>query len=634
MLSERYEPQTLRLTSKADWHPYPTSGERGFWQSLPPAMRNAYVTRGETALDYSWPSLVATRLLEVARTGNRYNYQQAYFERRKTLLDLVLAECMEGTGRFVDAIVDGVWLLCEESFWGLPAHLTMQRAGRGLPDTTEPVVDLFAAETAGLLAYALHLVGARLDGVSALIRPRIEREIDRRILTPCRERDDFAWMGLADPGQRPNNWNPWINSNWLACLLLIEPDELRRRESAAKIMRSLDAFIDPYPADGGCDEGPGYWRRAAASLFECLELLHAATDGQVDVFAEPLIKEMARFIYRMQISQDYIVNFADASALIQPDPGVIFRYGQRIGDQDMIAMGAWAARRQNLFVSPIHETTDGNRPNPSAGRELQLVASLGDIAATSGYPPLPRDTWLPVIEVMTARDKARSAEGFYVAAKAGHNAEMHNHNDVGQFIVFMDGLPVLIDVGVETYSAKTFSPQRYDIWTMQSGYHNLPTVNGRMQSPGKQFAARDVDYRADDSQAELRLDIAAAYPPEAGLNRWHRTVRLRRGQGIDIEDDFELDAPPASLSMNLLTPCTVDVSMPGLLRFGSRQLAGERRSGRASLHYNADRLSASVETIRLDDALLREVWGETLCRVVFTAAAPAQKDSWTLRITR
>ena len=61
---------------------------------------------------------------------------------------LMLAECLEGKGRFVDDIANGVWLICEETFWGAPAHLAAQKAGVGLPDVSEPIIELFSAETA------------------------------------------------------------------------------------------------------------------------------------------------------------------------------------------------------------------------------------------------------------------------------------------------------------------------------------------------------------------------------------------------------------------------------------------------------------------------------------------------------
>ena len=263
--------------------------------------------------------------------------------RRHTLADLAVAECIEGEGRFIDNIIDGIWSTCEETFWGVPAHLSRQKAGIGLPDVTDPIVDLFAAEAASLLAWTLYLFEKQLDDISALIGDRIRLEIDRRILTPCLERD-FSWMGFNKMGRRVNNWNPWIISNWLTCALLIEPDEDRRVALVSCALQALDNFIDPYPSDGGCDEGPGYWNHARGALYGCLEILHSVTVGRIDVYDEPLIQEIGRFPYRTQIADRYFVNFADAAARIDMPASLAFGYGKRIGDNDLMALGAWAEK--------------------------------------------------------------------------------------------------------------------------------------------------------------------------------------------------------------------------------------------------------------------------------------------------
>ena len=143
-----------------------------------------------------------------------------------------MAECVEAKGRFADEIANGVWLICEESFWGVPAHLSAQRAGVGLPDVAEPIVELFAGETASLLAWTAYLTGPRLTAVSKLIPERIRLEIDRRILSPCLTRDDFGWMGFT--GKPLNNWTPWICSNWITAALLTEFDETRRQAAVSK----------------------------------------------------------------------------------------------------------------------------------------------------------------------------------------------------------------------------------------------------------------------------------------------------------------------------------------------------------------------------------------------------------------
>jgi hypothetical protein len=609
------------LVPREQWRPWPRWEDRKAWEGLSEPVRKDLVANGEKYLHYDWPDLPATLFLEYAREGNRSRYEHEHFARRTALTNLVIAECVEGKGRFLDDIANGVWAICEESFWGVPAHIGAQKAGSGLADPGEFVVDLFAAETGESLAWTSYLLGEQLDGVSPMIGKRISYEIDRRILTPCLEREDFGWMGFS--GGRVNNWNPWCNSNWLACTLLIEPDENRRIAAVAKILRSLDHFFDAYDDDGGCDEGPGYWSRAGGSLFDCLELLRSATNGAIDVYGRPLVKEIGRYIYRVHIAGDYFVNFADASAKAGPPGELVYRYGKRIGDDKLAAFGAYmfARHRDEGFA-------DGG--GYTVGRYLPEIFNAAEVGAAQARPALVRDVWLDGIQVMTARCNEGTADGFFVAAKGGHNAESHNHNDVGNFIVYRDGRPILIDVGVETYSRKTFSSRRYEIWTMQSAYHNLPTINGVMQSPGREFAARDVSYEADDDHAQLRLDLAGAYPKEANLKSWIRTVRLNRGKDVVVTEDYTLEQPAGEITLSLMTPCKVQTQEQGRLLLETADASEPRVAVRVL--YDGAGLKAVAETIPVEDGHLRSVWPGQLTRILLKAGQPALHDTWTLRI--
>ncbi len=631
MLSARYTVETLKaiVIPRADWRPYPTVEDHGAWAALPPDARSFYVGRAERALGYSWPSLPATLFMEFQRTGNRSNYERVNDSRRHPLRDLVLAEAVEGKGRFLDDIANGIWTTCEETYWGYPAHVYMQRAGGGLPDVEEPTVDLFAAETVAQLAWTLYLLGDRLDVVSPLIRPRVHYEAKRRVLDPCLERDDFWWMGLPPGLDLVNNWNPWINSNWIAAVLLLEEDVERRAAAIHKILRSLDVFLDAYADAGGCDEGPVYWGRAAASLFDCLDLLDSATGGGIDVFDEVKVRNMGAFIYRAHIHDDYYVNFADASAVAQPTGSLVYRYGRAVGDDAMTAFGAWLMEGE----TGARGTHEG-----SLGRILPALFDVRNPLDAGPAQPLPRDAWFDGIEVMVSRDSEGSAYGLFVATKAGHNAESHNHNDVGSLIIYVDGNPVIVDAGVETYRRQTFSPQRYEIWTMQSAYHTLLPAFGRgtdlvQQAPGREYRARDVSYTVDDIRASLALDLAGAYPAEAGVGRWLRTVTLVRGEAVVIEDAFSLNEIPSRIAMALLTPCDVE-RVAGLITFkitafGSPELP--RTTGAGTLTYDPDALEVSVERIKIDDARLGGVWGDHLNRVVFTASAPPAQGTWSWR---
>lgn len=616
MLSGPYPASVVRnvLVAQSEWRPFPRAEERAGWVSLPQKVRNDIVRRGEQYLNFKWPSLPATVFLEFERTGNRSNYQNLCKKRRTALASLVLAECMEGRGRFLDDIVNGIWAICEETYWGVPAHLNIQRRGHGLPDANEPTVDLFASETGSLLAWTHYLLGSQLGKISPLVPERIESEIQRRILVPCLERDDFWWMGFR-PNQVINNWNPWVNSNWLTCTLLIEEDESRRNQAVAKILRSLDVFIDSYPEDGGCDEGPGYWNRAGASLFDCLELLYTGSNGAVDVFNEPLIKAIGRYILYAHIFENYFINFADAAAIVNLKADLTYRYGRRIQDNQLAAFGSYQADLQRK---------QGRGISGSIGRQLPAIFNYQELVEAPKNPPLFRDVWMAGNQVMAARFEAGSAEGLYVAAKGGHNQESHNHNDIGNFIVYLDGQPMIIDVGVETYTRKTFSDRRYEIWTMQSAYHNLPTINGVMQIDGRSFAAKDVNYTTNDNFAQLKLDIAGAYPEKAGLKSWVRTIRLNRNENVEIRDDFELNQPSQDIVFNFMTVCTVEIDPAGKIFLQRMDAKNAGNAHRLNLIFDADKFSASSEAIALRDNRLKSIWGDTIYRIQLKTKNAAQ----------
>ena len=596
------------LIPAARWHPYPTIQDRADWEAVPQEIRAGFIREAQQYLGTTWERIPATVTLQYIRNGNRSNYDGMNTRQREKLATLVFAEVFENAGRFLDEIADGIWAICEQTFWGSTAHLGMQRAGNGLPDVTEPIVDLFAAETGALLAWTDYLLGDRLDKVSPLLRKRIRAEVDRRLLTPALERDDFWWMGFGER-KNVNNWNPWINSNWLAAALLLEADPGRRTRSVYKIMRSVDNFINIYPDDGASDEGPGYWGRAGASLFDNLELLGSATNGTVDLYRSPLVRNMGQYIYRVYIKDEYFVPMGDASAKLTPDAELAYQYGKRIGDPLMQGFGALLAQRRGPY-----------RPGSSSpGRILPALFVAREIATAQAAEPLLGSVWLADLQLMAARSTPNSDVGLYVAAWGGHNAQSHNHNDVGNFIVYGDGKPVLIDLGVETYSAKTFSSQRYDIWTMQSAYHNLPTINGIMQAAGRQFQAESVSFNETADRVTFSADLASAYPAAAAVRRWQRRVTLdRKAPAVELEDRYELTQWKEPVRLNLMTALRVDASKPGAVHLG----------GRYVLTFDAHELHATAEEIPISDEHLRSVWGDRVERLVLTTQGTALRGGY------
>ena len=197
----------------------------------------------------------------------------------------------------------------------------------------------------------------------------------------------------------------------------------------------------------------------------------------------------------------------------------------------------------------------------------------------------------------------------------------------------MNKMKFLIDVGVGSYTRKTFSPDRYTIWTMQSQFHNLPTVNGVMQAPGRQYQARSVKWTADAERAVFELDLAGAYPPEAGLETWQRRVILKRREAVIIDEHYKARRKPRALFLTLMTPCRVRLQN-SLIQLLPRTLPGGDMSGRASVRFDSLQFRVFVERIPLSDSKMQSVWGDHLTRIRLHLSKPTHEGQFALRIER
>lgn len=595
----------------------PSIENRKIWDSVPEDLKKKLIKKAEKYLEFEWPLLSASKRLLFTRTGDRRTYERLYMKRRTVLGYLVIGECLENRGRFIDDIVNGIWCICEESNWLLPVHDKDRNFKKlPLPDTKNMNVSIFAAETGELLSYVYYMLKNLLDSVTPLICKRIEYEVRRNLLTPYMERDDFLWMGFAK--NNVNNFNPWINLGVLTSCLLIEKNLKRRVETVKKTIRSIDNFICVYGEDGGCDEGADYWAYAAGKLFNFLDIIYRATNGKIDVFRFKKIKEMGKFIQRMHISNKYFVNFADGKTIVKLPAELVYRYGKRICDKHLSSLGAY---RYPCYLDKISKGEIG------FSTALYAVINSKKIMEDKGKIHYIKDNWLPSIQVMTAREKEDTDRGLYLAAKGGHNNEHHNHNDVGNFIVYYNGLPCIIDVGVETYTRKTFSKDRYSIWTMQSQYHNLPKVNGVMQSDGYRYNAANVSYKKDDFKVELNQNIEKTYPADAKINTWKRSIIMNRQENsyIDIIDDFKLKDYTSDISFTLMT---LHKPFPrnGELTFKNSDIDD------IIIEFNGSKFEADINEITINDSGLKRSWGDVIYRVLLKAVVPMKEDISKIRI--
>ena len=160
-------------------------------------------------------------------------------------------------------------------------------------------------------------------------------------------------------------------------------------------------------------------------------------------------------------------------------------------------------------------------------------------------PPAPalRD-WFANAGILICRPAAGQERGLGAALKGGHNAEHHNHNDVGSFVVALGHGTPLLDPGSEVYTARTFSGRRYESNVLNSFGHPVPRVAGKLQRPGRDAAAKILKTDFTDAADTLQIDIASAYPVKE-LQKLVRTfVFSREGAGsLKVTDEVEFRGP-------------------------------------------------------------------------------------------
>lgn len=531
----------IQLSKKA-YTPYANISNREAWNSIAEEVRSLIISEGEKHLGFNYPQIPITLFLDFKRTGNRVRFEDVYFARRYAINALILAECVEDKGRFMDDILNGIYAICEESAWQLPCHNSYERSSpqETLPDVTDPVLDLFACETGALLAVAMYLLRDRFNAISPFICKMINDALHKRIIKPYFDRH-FWWMGNGD--EPMCNWTVWCVQNTLLTIFLADDvsDEVKLA-TVKKAAYSIDCFLKDYGEDGCCSEGAQYYRHAGLCLFNCMEVLNAVTDNAFSpLYENEKIKNIALYIYNVHVEDKYFFNFADCSPVAGRAGTREFLFGKRINSMGLMAFAASDYRANefkllnkeiNLFYHVQHVFTI---------REMtEFLTAAPDNALAADY----RDIFYESNGLFITKNPT-----YALAVKAGDNADSHNHNDVGSFTLYKNGLPYIIDVGVESYTGKTFSAQRYEIWTMQSQYHNVPTFGSSMQKDGKSYAAKVLELK----EGSIAMDIAGAYlanTPDEKVDSYTRYAMLN-AEGVQIKDSY--DRLPANSFMTLMT---------------------------------------------------------------------------------
>lgn len=582
---------------------FPKAGDHVFWGK---ALNEDFVKTAEEYLGYEWPLIRATQYMEFQKSGNRKAQEKPHFARRQALLTLFVGELAEHKGRFLPDICDGIFALCEESFWGLSAHIYAAKR-HFLPDSVNHYIDLFAAETGELLSVIYHIMYDELKEYCPELVERMEYELDQRIIKAYLAHTGFWWMG--NNGRKVNNWNPWIISNILTVFLTVRPEKSVFENGLYKMLTEISHYYESMPDDGGCDEGCNYWGVAGAKLFAFCDQLYIATDGKLNFFNDQKLHNIIHYELKAYIGGSYFVNYGDGNAKMRANHNhnlvyALYGYGLRIGSPEFLKFTAALKRADKDDGKQIISS------GCSAKSTLWSLIFADGIAAEEEYTQNSSYV-LPDLQHAYLHNGE-----WFSALKGGSNVESHNHNDVGNFMVYCDAEPVIIDAGCGTYTKFTFSPERYTIWTMRSGYHNLPVINGVEQMNGTVFKADG--FEANGNTAEV--SFASAYPETAGVQSVERTVRVTE-HGVNISDKFELTNETNGIEEHFMTLLKPELTDDGVVLGGKYLLTTD--------------LPASIEYKSFDgDQKLINAWGTDGVYRIIVSAECQKSASFEFQIRR
>lgn len=455
-------------------------------------------------------------------------------ELERYLAGMTPLECKENKGRFIQRISETL-----ESFMDNPVgagHTNLWD-----PDLTKirrkgyRYVELNNAVWMSDMATTYWLLD---DKLPADVRKRVKAYIDEWMFSPM-------FLNLSQPHSSGvarlnygtwamrwingiNNWNPFCSFYVLYCTHAMLESKEERAYLTASMIRSMAQYLNSLTETGYITEGVGYWKMGFGAYLQSARLLYALTDGKLDLLAKAPAK-----VYRSTyIARDMMMapgglypHFADYGQLGKATP---------FWDKELDLMN-------QAFGEDIYNVKEKYNPVNGVffcGDYFYTMLQISWQKELKKVPGPKLYFWDPEAQVLVARDNPKAKVPLSFAFKGGNNHELHNHNDVGSFVVGIGKAIHLGDPGVGSYNVDR------KVSASRSLIHPVPIPNGVEQGEGWAYKGKVLAVENDNLHSMVHLDCKAAYFPDADLKKLDRKVVYDREKRlITITDCCELNKP-------------------------------------------------------------------------------------------
>lgn len=485
------------------------------------------IKRGNELLEDTIPETTRPLYLQYFETGNRIEFEKAYFGKREhlTVFGLLCSIQDISETKYVERLLLVIKSILEESTWVLPAHGSLEHIeGRASS------IDLFAGETAGSLGEILYYIKE-----NPIIKEKFLGEYDNmlrtflalvqeRILIPFLSKYPYDWW---ENGHM--NWTAVCAGNIGICAYYVRllGDILEDGEYNTimdRVTEAMICYLDGMTKDGACTEGTGYYKYGMEYFLGFYEILIETGRNEL-LYRIGDFSKAAMFLQRVYLGNGKSVNFSDCSIESKSKMGILsflcslyenVRAARDFFTDDVLKLDL--DKMEILGGDECHRWLGGSRDYlwvEKYGIHLKKEESQ----SVTAFP-----------HIMWYIKKWRDGTAFYI--KGGHNDESHNHNDVGSFAYIVEGEEILCELGVGEYTRDYFGPKRYEILCTGSKGHNVPIIDGKYENTGREAGASD--FKCDDNSVEI------AYGNAYGLKGdcVKRHIDINQDGGFVIRDSF------------------------------------------------------------------------------------------------
>ncbi len=495
----------------------------------------------------------------------------------------ILAEAIFNQGEFLGLIESDARMIGRLSTWMHPNN------DLGLKNFKHEGYDNDLASCHSALNFALihHILGPRL---SDDFRTFLFDEVQRRFFGPIRKRiesgSDLDWWLIAK-----HNWNSVNLSCCAHAAVAMLPTGEDRAWWLAAMESLVSNYIDGFADDGLCNEGVGYWYFGFIHFISLAEVMRIGSAHTIDMLDTPKVRRIARFPDWAEIQPGMFPAFSDC------------HLDAKLGTWARI----WLDNRKGSEPDELAQPAPTDL-NPFAGlREqfsdeilLWMFQTKDPLKPWYRPPATALRDWFEPSAFLICRTAPTSPRSFAATFLGGNNGVNHSHNDLGTFTVLLDGKALIYDPGVEVYSMRTFSEQRYDSPLLNSYGHPVPRIGGQLQQPGRNHQAVTLLTEFLDNRDRMVLDLRGGYdcPTLAKLER--EFVFDRHGDGsLTITDTVEF-SEPTEYESALITPGEISESSTTLqLSDGNSVIVVDYSDSTAPLTVSRDIINQPPHPTRL-----------------------------------